>query len=305
MSLNSSDSGSFNYNKQEKDTLLAGAGASLAVGTLDYLANRKQKDKKKRLLRSLAVGLGAGGATVAGKGLYDYKKWKDSYEGTGRIPFGITLLGSGSFDPGSDIPIVEDENGTPTISLFLRGARGNIDTGADNTKLKGPESSKGVSEQVSSAIVGSKALDKYIDRIQRASDSYAASHDGQRPKIRLIGHSKGGPAAVRLSTALKNRSTDLTVSDLIALDPMYVTPKDWLSRKDVRGSASNAMLVRPAKDDKNRLPRLFFEHMGSEPELFDFGPGLNTLDFPGLGHTSTDIMLERTLEYLRQHGFSS
>lgn len=295
MSTSTDSTGSLDYGKKEREALRMGGLSALMAGTADYLMNRKQKNTKKRLLRSALVGLGVGGVTTLGKTVYDNHKLFESYKNTGRIPFGFTSLGSGTFDPNSPVEVVEDENGNPTISLYFRGIRGHIDTGLHNAS----ELKDRISEQVSGSIVGSKHLQQYIDRVQKASDDWAATHDGQRPKLRLIGHSRGGPATLRFAQELKNRASNLTVDDIIALDPVYVTAFDRLKSKG-KDLANNIYMVRPQLSGSNKFQRAMADFFGSNPLMFRFAsPDLESIDVPGATHTDDEKMLPYVLDWLK------
>jgi len=206
------------YVQGRNQVLGVGAGAALLGGGLTYLLQRNQKDKRKRLRNAVLAGLGIGGAAALGTGLRNHYRWVNKYRGTGRIPFGYTMFGSGSFDPNSKVPVVVDDRGRPTISIGVRGIQGHIDTGSTNASFGNNDVSRNLSEQVSGGIAYSRHLDSYLKRIQQASDEYAKTHNGVRPSVRLYGHSMGGAAALRMQKRLN--ALGVGVDNVVGLDPV-------------------------------------------------------------------------------------
>jgi len=286
------------FAREERNMYGWGGGAALLGGVATYLLSRKIRDKRKRLALSALAGLGLGAATAAGKGVYNHFAWRNKYKGTGRLAFGYTSTGSGSFDPDSNVPIVMDAQGKPTISLLLRGIRRHTDTGTSDAMGFGgklvPKIDQQISEQVSGSIVNSKHLGKYIDRVQRASDAWAAAHNGERPRIRLYGHSRGGGAAVALAQRLKERDPSLSVSDLVGIDPLFL-PSDV---RPFRNShvADRVVVARP---DRSALSRFFMSIFAGHPWQYAEGnDGRRYTELEGFGHRNGATMLYHALKQM-------
>ena len=286
------------FAREEKSMYGWGGGAALLGGVATYLLSRRMRSQKKRLALSALAGLGIGAATAAGKGVLNHFAWRNKYNGTGRLAFGYTSTGSGSFDPNSDVPVVTDSLGRPTISILMRGIRRHTDTGTKDAVgfggLVEPKLDKQLSEQVSGSIVHSKHLGKYIDRIQRASDAWAASHNGERPRIRLFGHSRGGGTAVALAQRLKERDPSLAVSDLVGIDPLFF-PTDVRPFRDSH-VASRVLVARP---ERNTLSRLFMSVFAGHPWQYAEGDdGRRYSELEGFGHRNGATMLNEAIKKL-------
>lgn len=275
------------YVRGRNQALMAGAGAALAGGGLAYLLQRKQKDRKKRIRNALLVGLGLGGATGLGVGLRNHYRWVNKYRGTGRIPYGYTMFGSGSFDPNSKVPVVLDDNGNPTISIGVRGIQGHIDTGSSNATFNDPHVNRNLSEQVNGAIAYSRHLGNYLKRVQQASDEYAASHNGIRPSIRLYGHSMGGAAALRMQKRLN--SMGLGVDGVVGLDPVtFFDPTAASSRAN--GSFRAVVRATPA----NIVDR----GLAAAPQAPYDTNNADQVTSTAVGHTDTEQMFRDAIDYM-------
>ena len=290
------------FSREERNMYGWGAGAALLGGVATYLLSRGVRSRRKRLALSLLAGLGLGTATAVGKGVYNHYAWRRKFDGTGRLAFGYTSTGSGSFDPKSEVPVVFDNQGRPTISIMMRGIRNHTDTGTTGAMNFGGmfgDLDRNLSEQVSGSIVNSEHLGKYVDRIQRASDAWAASHGGERPRIRLFGHSRGGGAAVAMARYLNNRSPSLAVSDIVALDPLFFPT-------DVRpfGSSRVAERVLVARPDRNALSKMFMSVFAGHPwEYAEGSGGRNYVELGGAGHRDKKRMMALALREMdRQDG---
>lgn len=288
------------FAREERGMYGVGAGTALLGGLATYLLNRNQRNRKKRIATAILAGLGMGGAAAAGTGVYNHVRWRNKFDGTGRLAFGYTSTGSGSFDPNSDVPVVRDDQGRPTISILMRGIRRHTDTGSTDAMGFGgpllPGVDRNISEQVSGSIVNSRHLGRYIDRVQRASDAWAAAHNGERPRIRLFGHSRGGGSAVAMAQRLRERDPSLSVSDLVGIDPLFF-PTDVRPFRNSR-VANRVVIARP---ERNMLSRLFMSIFAGHPWQYAEGEGERRyIDLENFGHRNGTTMLRDALKRLNE-----